>query len=167
VRLSMRISALSIALLLAACGPWHAPTDASIIARFNARRTEFSQLLEMFRHDGIYGRFSCDESPNVPRDAQAVSAKRRTEYAKRLKIISSGCTVYSGSGNGRTQFFMWSTGMLFAGQDKSIVFIPDGEPSPLVASTDSYHWTQQDHTVGSVTLYRHIDGPWYLMYVAN
>jgi hypothetical protein len=167
MRLSIRISTLSIALLVAACGPWPAPSDASIIARFNAHRTEFTQLLEMFSHDGIYGRFSCDEPPNLPRDAQPVSAERRAEYAKMLKTIGSDCTVYSDSGNRRTQFFMWSTGMLFAGQDKSIMFIPDGEPSPVVASTDSYHWTQQDHRMGSVTLYRHIDGPWYLMYVAN
>jgi hypothetical protein len=162
-----RISALSIAILIAGCGQWPAPSDESIIARFASHRTEFNQLLEMFRHDGIFGRFSCDDAPHVPRDAPPVSEERRAEYTKILKAIGSDCAVYCDFGSGRTQFFMWSTGMLFAGRDKSILFNPSREPSPLVDSTDNYRWTQEDHRIGSVTMYRHIDGPWYLMYAAN
>jgi hypothetical protein len=121
----MRLSksfALIIALLTEGCGPSTAPSDVSLIARFNAHRTEFSQLLEMFRHDKIFGRFSCNDSPNVPRDAASVSAERRAEYAKILKSIGSACAVYYDSSSGRAQFFMWSAGMLWAGQDKSILF---------------------------------------------
>ncbi len=60
-----------------------------------------------------------------------------------------------------------SVGMLFAGQDRSIEFIPGEPPEPVVATTYNYRWTQKDHAQGSVTMYRHIDGPWYLKYGAN
>ena len=165
--MSVKLSALGVVLLVAGCGPWPAPSDDSIIARFTLHRTAFNQLLEMFRHDGIFGRFNCDDPPHVPRDAPSVSEERRAEYTKILKTIGSECAVYYDFGSGKAQFFMWSTGMLFAGQDKSILFSASREPSPLVGSTDSYRWTQEDHRIGSVTLYRRIDGPWYLMYVAN
>jgi hypothetical protein len=166
----MRLSksfVLIVILLMGGCGPWPAPSDESIIARFNAHRTEFGQLLDMFHHDGIFGRFSCDDPPNVPRDAPPVSAERRAEYVRLFKKIGSDCVVYYDFGSERTQFLMWSTGMSWAGQHKSIMYIPDKEPPRVVASTDDYHWTPEDHRIGSVTLYRHIDGPWYLMYVAN
>ncbi len=64
MRLPTRISALGLTLLTAGCGPERAPGDASIIARFAAHRTKFSQLLEMFRRDGIDGRFGCDGPPD-------------------------------------------------------------------------------------------------------
>ncbi len=68
---------------------------------------------------------------------------------------------------GRAQVTLWSVGMLWAGQDKSIVYIPGATPQPIVKATDHYQWSQKDHVDGSVTLYRHIEGPWYLQYIAN
>ena len=62
---------------------------------------------------------------------------------------------------------MWSVGMLFAGQGKSIMLFSGEPPAPLVETTDGYRWTQVDHQRGAVELYRHIEGPWYLSYVAN
>ena len=60
-----------------------------------------------------------------------------------------------------------SVGVLFADQGENIMLVPGEAPAPLVAATDNYVWTKYDHDQGSVTLYRHIDGPWYLEYDAN
>jgi hypothetical protein len=155
-----------IALLVAGC-TW-TPSDASIIARFNAQRAEFNRLLEMFHQDGIEGRIGCDGPPDdAQRDPQPLSAQRRVEYTKIFKSIGCDGAAYYYSGNGRAQFMLWSVGMLWAGQDKSIVFIPGAPPARVVATTDHYQWTQRDHVQGAVELYHHIDGPWYLQYIAN
>jgi hypothetical protein len=169
VRLATNIFALMITLMPAAgCGPTAPPSDASIIARFNAHRTEFSQLLEMFDHDGIHGRLGCADSLDDAQGAQPISPQRRTEYVKIFKTIGCDGAVYHWpDAKAKAQFFMWSVGMLFAGQDKSIMFIPGEPPAHIVETTDGYRWTQMDHQRGAVELYRHIDGPWYLKYVAN
>jgi hypothetical protein len=150
VRLPTRISVLSIALLTAGCGQ-HSPSDASIIARFTAHRAEFSVLLEMFRHDGIEGRFGCDGPPDdAQRDPQRISAQRRAEYVKLFETIGCDPAVYYYSDSGKATFSLWSVGMLFAGQGKSIMFIPGEPPTPLVATTYHYRWTQKDYEQGYV-----------------
>jgi hypothetical protein len=163
------ISALGITLLTAAgCGPATPPSDTSIIARFNAHRAECSQLLEMFDHDGINGRLGCADSLDDARAAQPISPQRRAEYVKIFKMIGcDGAVYYSPGSKANASFSMWSVGMLFAGQDKSIMLFPGEPPTPIVETTDGYRWTQTDHQRGAVELYRHIDGPWYLGYVAN
>jgi hypothetical protein len=169
VRLATNISALGITLLTAAgCGPATPPSDASIIARFNAHRTEFNQLLEMFDHDGINGRLGCADSLDDARGQQPISLQRRAEYAKIFKLIGCDGAVYYWPGaKAKAKFSMWSVGMLFAGQDKSIMLFPGEPPAPIVEATDGYRWTQMDHQRGVVEMYRHIDGPWYVEYVAN
>jgi hypothetical protein len=159
---------ISLTVLLGGCG---APSDASIIERFNAHRAEFQQLVEMFRTDGIEGRIRCDgrspEGDDAVRVQQPISAQRRAEYEKIFRVYGCDTAAYYYSGRGIATFPLWSRGMLWAGADKSIVFIPDQPPAPLLASTDNYHWTQRDHAQGAVTLYRNIDGPWYVEYDEN
>ena len=169
VRLATRIIALGITLLAAAgCGPATPPSDASIIARFNAHRAEFSRLLEMFDQDGINGRLGCFDSTDDARGPQPIAPPRRAEYVKIFRMIGcDGAVYYSPGAKEKASFSMWSVGMLFAGQDKSILLFPGEAPTPVVETTDGYHWTQTDHQRGDVELYRHIDGPWYLGYVAN
>ncbi len=169
MRLATNIIALGIALLTAGgCGPATPPSDASIIARFNAHRTEFSQLLEMFDHDGINGGLGCADASEYAPASQPISLQRRAEYAKIFKSIGcDGAVYYSPGSKAKASFGMWSVGMLFAGQDKSIMLFPGETPTPIVETTDGYRWTQLDHQRGAVELYRHIDGPWYLGYVAN
>jgi hypothetical protein len=169
VRLAVNIFALGITLLAAGgCGPATPPSDASIIARFDAHRAEFSQLLEMFDHDGINGRLGCADSADDARGPQPISPQRRTENVKIFKTIGcDGAVYYSPGSKANANFTMWSVGMLFAGQDKSIMLFPGEPPTPIVETTDGYRWTQMDHQRGAVELYRHIDGPWYLGYVAN
>jgi len=169
MRLATNISALGITLLTAAgCGPATPPSDASIIARFNAHRAEFGQLLEMFDHDGINGRLGCADSLDDAQGPQPISPQRRAEYVKIFKRIGcDGAVYYRPGAKARAQFLMWSVGMLFAGQDKSIMLFPGEPPTLIVGTTDGYRWTQMDHQHGAVELYHHIDGPWYLGYVAN
>jgi hypothetical protein len=84
VRLAINVSALGITLLTAVgCGPATAPSDASIIARFNAHRAEYVK---------IFKTIGCD-----------------------------GAVYYSPGSKANASFSMWSVGMLFAGQDKSIM----------------------------------------------
>ena len=169
MRLATRIIALGITLLAAAgCGPATPPSDASIIARFNAHRAEFNQLLEMFDQDGINGRLGCFDSADDARGRQPISPPRRAEYVKIFRTIGcDGAVYYSPGSKAKASFSMWSVGMLFAGQDKSIMLFPGEAPAPVVETIDGYRWTQMDHQRGDVELYRHIDGPWYLGYVAN
>jgi hypothetical protein len=169
VHSATNISALGMTLLIATgCGPATPPSDTSIIARFNAHRTEFSQLLEMFDHDGINGRLGCADSLDDARRSQPISSQRRAEYAKIFETIGCNGAVYYWPGAiSKAKFSMWSVGMLFAGQDKSIMMFPGEPPAPIVETTDGYHWTQMDQQRGAVELYRHIEGPWYLEYVAN
>jgi hypothetical protein len=87
--------------------------------------------------------------------------------AKEKTIGCDGAVYYSPGSKANASFSMWSVGMLFAGQDKSIMLFPGEPPTPIVETTDGYRWTQMDHQRGAVELYRHIDGPWYLGYVAN
>ena len=111
VRLATNIIALGIALLAAAgCGPATPPSDASIIARFNAHRAEFGQLLEMFEHDRINGRLGCADSLDDARGAQPISAERRTEYMTLFRTIGCDGAVYywPGGGKAKAQFMMWS-----------------------------------------------------------
>lgn len=168
MRLTATTSLISLTLLLVGCG---APSDASIIARFNAHRAEFRQLVEMFRTDGIEGRIRCDgrspEGDDAVRGQQPISAQRRAEYEKIFHAYGCDTAAYYYSGRGIADFPLWSKGMLWAGAGKSVVFIPDKPPTPLLASTDNYHWTQRDHAQGAVTLYRNIDGPWYVEYEEN
>lgn len=81
-RLAIGTSALTVTLLLAACGPRSAPSDDSIIARFNAHRAEFSRLLRMFHQDEIIGRSSCDDPPNTQGDRQRLHRVLRLWQAK-------------------------------------------------------------------------------------
>ena len=160
--------ALCLTLMLGGCG---APSDATIIARFNADRAEFTQLIEMFRTDGIEGRIRCDgRSPggdDAVRGDQPISAQRRAEYDTLFKSYGCDTAAYYYSGPGIASFPLWSKGMLWAGAGKSVEYIPDKPPMPLLASTDNYHWTPRDHSQGAVTLYRSIGGPWYLEYDEN
>jgi hypothetical protein len=155
-----RTVVISLALLLDGCG---APSDAVIIARFNAHRIEFSRLIDMFHTDGIEGRLSCDgRSPAIDdgvRGPQPISAQRRAEYERIFQVYGCDTAVYYYSSRGIAEFPLWSRGMLWAGAGKSVMFIQDGSPAPLLASTD--------HTQGAVTVYRHIEGPWYVEYDRN
>ena len=168
MRLTDSALLISLTLVLEGCG---APSDASIIARFNAHRAEFNQLVEMLRTDGIEGRLRCDrrstEGDDAVRGQQPISAPHRSEYEKIFQDYGCDTAVYYYGGNGIAHFPLWSKGMLWAGAGKSVMFIPDNTPTPLLASTDNYHWTQRDHAQGGVTLYRHIDGPWYVEYDEN
>lgn len=168
MRLTVSTIFISFVILLEGCG---APSDAWVIARFNAHRAEFNQLLEMFRTDGIEGRLRCDghspEGDDALRGQQPISAQRRAEYERIFRAFGCDTAVYYYGGRGVADFPLWSKGMLWAGAGKSVRFIPDGPPAPLLASTDNYSWTQRDHIQGAVTLYRHIDGPWYVQYVEN
>jgi hypothetical protein len=167
-RRSVGTLAISLAPLLGGCG---APSDASIIARFNAHRAEFNQLVEMLRTDGIEGRLRCDgrspEGDDAVRGQQPISAQRRAQYEKVFQVYGCDTAVYYYSYGRRAEFPLWLKGMLWAGAAKSVVYIPDNPPTPVLGSTDGYHWTQQDQVQGSVTLYRNIDGPWYVQYEEN
>lgn len=166
--LTVRIIVFSLIFLLEGCGT---PSDASIIARFNAHRTEFNQLVKMFRADGIEGRLRCDgrspEGDDAAKEQQPISPHRRAEYERIFQSYGCDTAVYYYSGRGIARFPLWSKGMLWAGAGKSVTFIPDASPTPLLASTDNYHWTQQDHMQGGVTLYRNIQGPWYVEFDEN
>jgi hypothetical protein len=168
LRLTISTFAISFSVLLAGCG---APSDASIVARFNAHRADFNQLVEMFRTDGIEGRLRCDgrspEGDDAVRGQQPISAQRRAEYEKIFQAYGCDTAAYYYSSRGIANFPLWTKGRLWAGAGKSVVFIPDKPPTPLLASTDNYHWTQRDHAQGAVTLYRNIDGPWYVEYEEN
>jgi hypothetical protein len=95
VRLATNTSALGITLLTAVgCGPATPPSDTSIIARFNTHRTEFSQLLAMFDHDGINGRLGCADSLDDARGPQPIPPQRRAEYVKIFKTIGCDGAVY-------------------------------------------------------------------------
>lgn len=157
-----------LVLLMGGCG---APGDASIIARFEAHRTEFNHLVEMFRADGIEGRLRCDsrspEGDDAARAQQPISVQRRAEYERIFQAYGCDTAVYYYGDRGIAEFPLWSRGMLWAGASKSVMFIPDKPPAPLLTFTDNYHWTERDHAQGSVTLYRHIDGPWYVEYTEN
>jgi hypothetical protein len=168
VRLATGISALGMTLLIAGRGLATPPSDASIIARFNAHRAEFGQLLKMFDHDRINGRLGCADSADDARGPQPISPQRRAEYVKLFKATGcDGAVYYSPGSRATADFSLWSVGMLFAGQSKSIMLFPGEPPAPIVETTDGYLWTQMDHQRGAVELYRHIEGPWYLGYVAN
>ena len=102
--------------------------------------------------------------PQMTREGpQPISQQRRAEYVKIFKTIGcDGAVYYYPGSKANATFSMWSVGMLFAGQDKSIMLFPREPPTPIVETTDGYRWTQMDHQRGAVELYRHIDGPWYL-----
>jgi hypothetical protein len=124
--------------------------------------------LEMFDHDGINGRLGCTGSSDDARVSRPISPQRRAEYVRIFRTIGcDGAVYYSPGSKANASFSMWSVGMLFAGQDKSIMLFPREPPTPIVETTDGYRWTQMDRQRGAVELYRHIDGPWYLGYVAN
>lgn len=169
MRLAASALALGTTLLTAVgCRPVTPPVDARIIARFSAHRAEFGQLLEMFNHDGISGRLGCANTSDDVRGSPPLSAQHRAEYAKLFRAIGCDDAVgFSPGAKAETRIPMWSVGMLWAGQDKSIVFFPGEPPAPIVETTDGYRCTQVDHQRGAVELYRHIDGHWYLEYVAN
>lgn len=166
LRPAFRILALGVVLLVSGCG---APSDQSIISHFKAHRAEFSRLVEMFDHDGISGRISCDAEDRQDDSSgrQPISDTRRAEYLKLFSALRCDTAAYYHPGLKRAEVTMWVVGMLFAGQSKSLVFTSHEPPEPIVQTTDNYQWTQSDHQRGSVTLYRHIDGPWYLEYSAN
>lgn len=169
MRLATSVLVLGITLLTpVGCGPVASPADVRIIAGFNAHRPEFGQLLEMFDHDGISGRLGCANTSEDVQGSPPLSAQRRAEYAKIFKTIGcDGAVEFSPGAKAEIRIPMWSVGMLWAGQDKSIAFYPGVPPAPIVETTDGHRWTQMDHQRGAVELYRHIDGPWYLEYVAN
>jgi hypothetical protein len=168
-RFATSVSVLGVTLLLVAgCGSPTPPSDASIIARFNSHYAEFGKLLEMFDHDGINGRLGCEDSLFDTQGPQPITPQRRAEYVKLFKAIGcDGAVYYRPGSNAKAEFTMWSVGMLWAGQDKSIMLFPSVTPAPIVETTDGYRWTESDHHRAAVELYRHIDGPWYLGYVAN
>src|SRR5689334_8406681 len=95
VRLATTIIVIAL-LTTAGCGPATPPSDASIIARFNAHRAEFSQLLEMFDHDRINGRLGCADAAGDAQSKQPISPERRAEYVKIFKTIGcDGAAYYS------------------------------------------------------------------------
>ena len=167
VRLLPCLLALAIPLLTAGCRP---PGDASVIDRFNAHRAKFNVLISMFQQDGIAGRFSCNKPPDDitrTQETQPVTAERRAEYVELFQKIGCDTAVFYNPGTGSASFPMWSVGMLWAGQGKDIMYIPDRKPTPLVAITDNHVWTHDDHVHGYVEMYKHVEGSWYIHYVAN
>jgi hypothetical protein len=44
----------------------------------------------------------------------------------------------------RERHILHVIGMLFAGKDKSIMFIPSESATALVTTTDDYRWTRED-----------------------
>lgn len=162
-------SLLGIALFAATgCGPPTPPSDASLIARFNAHRADFDRILAMLDQDRIDGDLRCSETSDPSRGPDYLAPQRRVEYVRLFKAIGcEGSVYYSPRTNMKANFRMWSDGMLWAGQDKSIALFPDTEPEHVVETTDGYRWTKADRERGLVDLYRHIDGPWYLHYLAT
>jgi hypothetical protein len=98
-------------------------------------------------HDGINGRLGCADSADDARGPQPISPQRRAEYVRIFKTIGcDGAVYYSPGSKANASFSMWSVGMLFAGQDKSIMLFPGEPPTPIVETTDGYRWTPPKKT---------------------
>ena len=151
--------------MLVACG-WSHPADQELIDRFTRNRATFELLRDMFIKDAMLGRVAHDFTRPVnffsgapmPR-SPAITSARLAEYRRLFTALQLGAGVEGYDAKDFIMFHASTRGLSISGSSKGYVYAEDS-PALLVDSLDTYN---PGHT-GSFTVYRHIEGKWYLYY---
>jgi hypothetical protein len=138
------------------CSSKH-PSDASMAANFQSHKTEFEELLQMFKGDKGLGRVAYDFTRPANPGEVGVSPQRLVEYRRlfdRLKL-SAGVEGY---GDKDQVWFIASTqGLSVSGSSKGFAYLTK-PPSLQVVELDGYRSADGK----SFQAFRHIEGNWYL-----
>ena len=163
IRLKPRIALVLLLVLQSACGEATRPSDAALIANFQAHRTQVEILMSMMRADKVLWRV--DDTRTGPADPASVGINPQciAEYRRILAAIGYPRGFYYFPDSGRVEFVAWAVGLAVSGASKIVVYNPE-QSTPLVADLDTYRPQPGQR---SIRAYRHIEGLWYLEFDAN
>ena len=148
------------------------PTDAAMLMQFHTHRAQFDELARMVQHDNPHGTGSegkglwrVDQDwtgPDKP-ETVGVSPARIADYRQKLRAagVPRG---FQTADKGEIDFYCYLTGSAISDEtDKSFAYLPK-PPATLRASLDNCGPNNCGPDTVDGSVYRHIDGNWYLYY---
>lgn len=144
-------------------------SDDEMIASFQAHKAEFETLVEMVKQDKNLKRV--DGTWTEPKEPETIgiSQTRIASYRNLLRATETprGFSHYSPNS---ILFIGSSRGLAVSGSSKSYVVFLDGKPDKIVENIDEYRKiiaTDLTNPQNEYPVYKHIEGDWYLEFVAN
>ncbi len=165
----MVVVAISVLWLYAMSSVWTSgdiphPSDADMLANFQAHKAEFTQLVGMAQEDKDKFRTVGDLSSQDYLSNSGIPQTRVGEYQKSCRKLDlpRGITIYE---NAEVIEFTVSTqGLTVGGSSKSYIY-RQTPPENVVTDIDAYRNNPQINR--GYPVYRHIKGNWYLCFEAN
>lgn len=159
-RFGVHLAVVGLLLMFCNCssGPNH-PSDKCMLEFWQAHKTEFEQLLQMFLADKDLGRVAY--SFTRPEDAASagVTAERLSDYRRRFSALNLTAGI-EGYDEKDTVWFHASTyGLSVTGSGKGYAY-SKVKPAILVEDLDKY-WSKDGR---SFIACRRIEGDWYLYF---
>ena len=143
---------------MSGCSSKH-PTDQSLIDNFQSHKSEFNQLLQMFRADRSLGRVAYDFTrPANPQDI-GISQQRLAEYRALFDQLDLSAGIEGYDEKGLVWFHVSTQGLSVTGSGKGFAYLKESPPL-VVDSLDTY-WSKDGR---SFTAFRHLEGNWYLYF---
>ena len=145
--------------VLIGCGH---PSDERLIKQFHKKRALFEELCAMLQEDkGLVDVPSNPYTPTVPEDYSSLGITEERLVRYRAIMNSTGIISVGSANTGHDRilyFDVSAEGMVGSGSIKGYVYPMDGL-LPTVESIDLYK-----HETEHYTVYRHIDGKWFLYF---
>ena len=157
-----------------ACEEKEHPKDEHLIQNFQAHKSEFNQLVQMFLEDESLGRVSIDftrtsnffekcEGPNSWNGKEIeVSQERLADYRKLFNALKLSAGIEGYCEKDRILFYASTKGLSVTGSTKGYAYLKNAPKNSetLVDNLDNY-WSPDKK---SFTAYRHVEGNWYLYF---
>ena len=171
---SCPIAILLLTVLLIGCGPENVrdhPTDAEMMDRLAVKRSEFEELVRMFREDRSLGRVGVDfeRTANFFEECvggDAWSAKtievdkaRLADYRERFASLRLKAGIEGYCKKDAVYLIASTRGLSVTGSSKGYAYLSN-PPELQVDDLDSF-WSSDGR---SFSAYRHVDGKWYLYF---
>jgi hypothetical protein len=157
-----RIRNLAVVLALiivVGCVPQN-KSDEGLIATFQKHRETFEKLHQMITADSNLHRVDYDWTDPGDPASVGVSPERIEEYRHLLQDVGCRRGFCAYPGRPGIYFISAAHGLVVGGGSQGFYY-SERTPNPLVTNTAAYYPTQQPD---SYTVFRHIDGHWYVYF---
>ena len=159
---ALAVCVLVPALLGSAYRETLAPSDRQLIGNFRRHRAVFDAIAQMSQEDKGYISISCRKDGSDEVQKEGISPSRAEQYRLLLNKTAARHLI---AGTGKTAAYSAKLSCWFQGSsqtkddDKGYAYLAV-PPKPLADTLDNYQPKASDED----TMYRHIEGHWYLYY---